>query len=441
MPDNALTAFLDSAPFTPWRDPRSGITSHILGGDHGPRLAAHQQSFYYTNRSLFVGRDAAGRQASLRYWFYCFNPPEGSAAFGRTLGSLDLVTGELRHYPETSFSEASPLLDSLTGDIYWANPDGIRKLSYPDPAAGHPASARSALVARFPASLVAGRQVRRYATHLTLSADRRALGIDTRIGDECFVGQALLDGSGQIEVWEKLSGDHTWNHAQFHPRIPGLLLFAQDFRTDSATGRTRRYQNRMWTIQRGRKAIPVYPENPLSGRSPEEADAYRKTATISHVADLARTLVTDPRAMHGHEWWSADGDHICYIHYQTGIERIPLARAGAPDAATATELVWPHDTVSHAHSNTGGDLLVLDALPPDAPDTHHVRFVNLNTRRTVDIVSRYPAPDPGLRRYHVHPHPQFCADDRLVCYTTTVLGRVDVAFVRVAELIAATENA
>ncbi|AHF92032.1 hypothetical protein OPIT5_19165 [Opitutaceae bacterium TAV5] len=440
MPDTDLTTFLDAPLFTPWRDPCSGITSYILGDGPGRRLAAHQQSFYYTSPSLFVGHDAANSPKPLRYWFYCFNPPEGSAAFGRTLGSLDLVTGKLRHYPETSFSEASPMLDTLTGDIYWANPNGIRKLSHPDPAADNQASAQSALVARFSASLVAGREVRRYATHLTLSADRRALGIDTRIGDECFVGQALLDGSGQIEIWEKLSGDHTWNHGQFHPRIPDLLLFAQDFRTDPVTGQTRRYQNRMWTIRRGQKSIPVYPENPLSNRPPEEAQAYRKTATISHVADLARTVVTDPRAMHGHEWWSADGDHIYYIHYQTGIERIPLARAGAADAAKATELVWPHRTVSHAHASADEKRIVLDALPPDAPDTHHVRFVNLATRRTVDIVSRYPAPDPELRRYHVHPHPQFCADDQLVCYTTTVLGRADVAFVRVAELVSATES-
>jgi hypothetical protein len=69
-----------------------------------------------------------------------------------------------------------------------------------------------------------------------------------------------------------------------------------------------------------------------------------------------------------------------------------------------------------------------------------VTFSNTETGREVDIVSVgcMPEPEGGRRRYHVDPHPRFCADDRYICYTTTVQGRADVAIVPVAELIALT---
>ena len=37
--------------------------------------------------------------------------------------------------------------------------------------------------------------------------------------------------------------------------------------------------------------------------------------------------------------------------------------------------------------------------------------------------------------YHIHPHPQFCGGDRYVCYTTNVLGMVDIAFAPVETLL------
>jgi hypothetical protein len=67
-----------------------------------------------------------------------------------------------------------------------------------------------------------------------------------------------------------------------------------------------------------------------------------------------------------------------------------------------------------------------------------VTFTNTATLRTVAIVPHLPAPGLPRRRYHVHPHPQFCLEDRYICYTTNVLGAVDVAFASVAELIERT---
>ena len=65
-------------------------------------------------------------------------------------------------------------------------------------------------------------------------------------------------------------------------------------------------------------------------------------------------------------------------------------------------------------------------------------FLNRDTGREINVVSDFPLTSLG-NQYHVHPHPQFCAKDELVLYTTTVDGHhADVAICRTAELVAAT---
>jgi hypothetical protein len=99
------------------------------------------------------------------------------------------------------------------------------------------------------------------------------------------------------------------------------------------------------------------------------------------------------------------------------------------------ELVWPHATISHAHSDATDRFLVGDSQPPQDPTDRRVTFRNIDTGREVNLVSYMPDLTGDVLRYHIHCHPRFCLHDRLICYTTTVLGRVDVAFARVADLI------
>ncbi|EIQ01367.1 hypothetical protein OpiT1DRAFT_05943 [Opitutaceae bacterium TAV1] len=423
----AAADFFESPLLTPWTDPESGVTSRLLTPVGTPaeqaRVAPLQQSFYYVNPSLHITPDG-----NARYWFYCAFPPANSAHSGRTLAVAEFATGIIRHYPETAFTEASPMLDHETGEIYWANEQGIwRRTASPDDSPQR--------VAAFPPAITRNRPVRRYATHLTLSPDRRALNIDAGIGPDNPVGQAWLD-DGRIEIWQTLQ--HTYNHGQFNPSPchPGLLLLAQENCVDQKTGEVRYKDNRLWLVRRGdtRGLYPVYPDS----LSSLVGSSYRPVASNSHLETPHAEVRTDPRQMHGHEWWSSDGDYIYYIHYQTGIERTPIATAGTSDARP--ELVWPHRTVSHAHASPCGNYIVLDALPPDAPDTHHVRFVNLRSRRAIDIVSRMPSPPAAFRPYHLHPHPQFCGPrGDYICYTLIrPEGGADVAFVRVSELVAAT---
>jgi hypothetical protein len=42
-------------------------------------------------------------------------------------------------------------------------------------------------------------------------------------------------------------------------------------------------------------------------------------------------------------------------------------------------------------------------------------------------------------RYHIDPHPRFCAQDQWIVFTTTIRGQVDLALVKTADLVARTE--
>ncbi len=374
---DSLAEFLSSPLLREWVDPCSKVRSFLLDGAAAP----FQQSFYFVSPSFTDD----GRY----YWFYCAFPPSGSGNYGRCLGVADFVEGTIRHYPDTQFHDSSPLVDRGTGEVYWCNHLEIWKRG-PKP------EQKPVLVNRFPAEVARQRHLTYLATHLTFSADRRALSLDAQIGRESYVGHIPLDGSPP-EVWKKF--DRRINHVQFSPADPDLQLIAQDYWTDPATGEPGGIDQRMWLLRRGGEPEVLYP----GGGS----------------------------RLQGHEWWSADGRRVWYIHYHHGVEYIDIEK-GRP------ERVWPLQTVSHAHVDAAEEFVVADFLPGDVPEERRVAFLNRSTRREIDIVSHLPLSPQGCDKYHVHPHPQFCWGDRLICYTTTVRGRVDVAFAPVGSLVSCT---
>ena len=396
-----LRAFPEGPLFTPWVDPQSGVQSYLLT----ERVAPLQQSFYFVNPST----SDDGRY----YWFYCAFPPGGNANQGRSLAVADFRDEHIHHFPETTFTDASPVVDTRTGEAYWCAGLEIWKRR-PEP------QAKAEIVNCFPEELARNRRPWRLATHLTFSADRKALNLDVEIGGEWFVGHIPLDG-GKFVLWEKF--DRCYNHAQFSPTDPSLQLIAQDHSVNPLSGETTRYENRLWTIRRGGKAKPIFPARIAAQPCIREGNPH-------YANDVSHTI-TDGRAMLGHEWWGSDGRHIWYVHYGCGIERIQLGQ-------NVPELVWPHPSLSHAHADAAGQWLVADNIPPNDPASHKILFRNLETGREVNIVSRLPEVPRALARYHVHPHPQFCLQDRFICYTTNVRGVVDVAFVQVEELVART---
>lgn len=371
--DDLARALGNGTLFERWVDPRTGVESAILRR----RVAPVQQSFYFTN-SGFTGD---GRYL----WFYCAFPPGGDAYYGRQLGVVDFAEQTVRHFPETQFMDASPFVDPESGEAYWTTGLGIWKRG-PRPAD------QVERVGQFPSELAKDRRPLRIATHLSRSADGASFAIDAEIGNEWFVGDLAIS-NGAFRLWQKFDLCH--NHAQFSPVDPDLLLIAQDGWVDPCTGRRGETSDRIWLVRRGQPAEPLLPQARLSS------------------------------SLRGHEWWSADGRDVWFIDYHEGTARVDIATG-------QRTLVWPAGH-THSHCDRSGRLLVGDINP--GGEQWRVAFFNSETGRELDIVSQLPPLSFPRRAYHVHPHPRFCLDDRYICYTTNVLGTVDIAIVSVQQLL------
>ncbi len=363
--------------FTRWSDPISGVESLILSR----RVAPLQQSFYFTNPSLTDD----GRFL----WLYASFPPGGDAYYGRQLAVIDFAEQTLRHFPETQFMDASPFVDKETGEVYWTTGLEIWKR-------GPLPTDQASRVAIFPADLANNRRPLRIATHLTRSADKKAFAIDALIGADCFLGDLPLDGTAPFRLWQTFST--CYNHAQFSPTDPDLILMAQDGWFDPATGKKGTTEDRIWLLRRGEKPRPACPQAPLS---------------------------SDWR---GHEWWDADGLHVWHIDYKRGTEKVHIHTG-------ERTLVWPSGH-THSHCDRKSQYLVGDISP--IRDQFRIAFFHIKTGKEINIVSELPLLGYPRSTYHIHPHPQFCLNDRYICYTTNVLGTVDVALVSVDQLVART---
>lgn len=364
-----------SGLFTRWQDPNSGAVSFVLTA----QVAPIQLSFYFVNS----GFDISGRYL----WFYCAFPPSGSANQGRLLGVADLDSGELRTFPETQFLDASPLVDPATAEVYWVSGLEVWKR-------GPEAQDRAERVNELPEETARGRLPHRLATHLTFSADKQSLNFDYQIGNEWAVGKLPLDGSPP-QVWQQF--DRCYNHGQFSPTDPEVQLIAQDWWVDPATGERGGIDNRLWLIRRGEQARPIFQNGSASQT---------------------------------HEWWDPDGQHVWFVDYYAGTAKV--------DVLTGERTrVWGSGNC-HSHASRDGCLLVGDIGTYSWKDGCRVACFNVTTSQEVNIVSSLPEPQGGRRRFHIDPHPRFCLNDQLVCYTTTVLGFPTLALIGTEQLLAAT---
>jgi hypothetical protein len=365
----------DPRLFTPVVHPETGVTIYILS----QKVAPVQEAFYFSNESV----SPDGRYL----WFYCAFPPSGTAAQGRTLGVVDFAAGEVRHFPETQFNEASPFVDPANGWVTWGMGAGLYRRG---PAAGDAAQ----LINAIPAERIGARPVPRIATHLTRSCDGRAYFVDAHIGMQYVFGTLPVDG-GPFEEW--YSFERNYNHAQISPTDPNVVLFAQEFHGDPITGLTFPIVDRLWLMRRGEKPRPILRE-PL--------------------------WVT-------HEWWDPDGEHVwCVWGHETWKVRV--------SDGEVEKIPFPHHTW-HSHSSQAGEYIIGDSnngFSRGCPSTVH--FMNRKTGKLVKLVDNPARDDHAGRTYHIDPHPRFNCGDQYVTFTTTVCGEIDLAVASVADLIART---
>ena len=368
----------ESPLFQKWTDPVSGVESYI----RAKRVAPLQKAYYYLNSGLV----ANGRYL----WFECAFPPSP----GRLHAVADILDGTVQVFHETQHAYCDPYVCPESGDMYWATETQVWKRG---PRAGEDA----VLVNSLPADLVRGRKPRLISTHLSLCADGRSVSIDANFGSEWIIGDLPLDGS-DFRLWQ--SFDRCYTHAQFSPTDPDLMLIMQDSWHDPVSGlvNDRADEDRLWLIRRGGRAYQILPNDPLRS------------------------------ANRGHEWWDAGGRHVWFLDYTEGPKQ--GTKKVCLDTGEVT-VVWPRGR-SHSHCDRSGRYFVGDIVKwPD--DAWEVAFYNSVTGVDVPLVKLLP-PCNLRRAYHVHPHPHFCLDDRYICYTTNVLGRVDLALTPVEALLERT---
>ncbi len=360
----------------------TGVESWVLARGAAPV----QQSFYYTHPSF----SDEGRFL----WLGCGFPPLGGKQVRQTLGVVDFVADELRVCADARFTSSRPWIDLATGTAYWCDHYEIWRL-------GPLATDTATRVGAVAPDLIPGR-LEQLATHPTFSADHKSFNLDARIigqdgGVVSYLGDMPVNG-GAFRVWQAFE-DRTCNHALFSPVDPNLQLFAHEYWHDQDRagvpfdGSTP--YHRMWLLRRDGQAEPLL------------------EAPVTHG---------------GHEWWSADGRHIWYLHYGVGVKKVSLA-------TREETLVWAGN-LSHAHASRDGRYLVADRMDNPSNAECNVLFFDTRTGREIEIVNRPPLSANAVRCVHLHPHPQFCLHDRYICYTTWVHDRVDVALVSVEDLIA-----
>jgi hypothetical protein len=361
--------------FTPYTNPETGVTIYIL--TH--KVAPVQEGFYFVNERM---------SADERYlWFYCAFPPSGTAGQGRTLSVVDFQAGEVRHFPETQFNHASPVVDA-SGQIFWCMGETIWRR-------GPGAKDEVMRVNSLPKDLIGNRMVHRLATHLTLSANGKEFFVDAEVGLQYIFGSLPVDG-GDFQFWHRF--DRNYNHAQFSPTDPDLVLFAQENHPDQLTGLRFGIEDRLWIIRRGGQPRPLLP---------------------------TPTRLT-------HEWWDPDSRHAWCIKGREGVWRIDV------ETAEVEQIPWVGGTW-HSHSSKDGMYLIGDANPTfyrGCPST--VNFLNRHTRREVQLVSNPEMPNYAGANYHIDPHPRFTCNEQYVTFTTTIRGEVDLAILPTQSLIERT---
>lgn len=372
--------------FAPWEDPTSGVVSYVLT----ERVAPFQRAMYHTVRST----SDDGRWV----WFSAIFPP--SDRFCLAAACLDGARPRMRlfpHCPLTQFGEhplVAPEGDRATvviGDaLYRQSFDGPPELL-------------------FRLGGIAPGHLYRLCTHLSQSCDGRYYVIDAHIGNAFHI--VLVDcATGEKRLLKRFYHNH--HHALFSPTDPDLILVGQGPWIDPATGERGDEDLRAWIMSvDGTRYDPIMP------------DIYQR-------GPLAAV----------HEFWQPNG-RVGWCSMREGVFDADIHE---PPNRRERVRIWSRG-MTHAHGNSDSTLFCGDTNPyswrPDTPCG--VYFYNRTTGRDVAIAAGlpYPAAIPlcERRKYHFDPHPFFSSDGRHVIYTTTVSGRLDIAYAPIADLRKATE--
>jgi hypothetical protein len=359
--------------FESWRDPSSDVESFILS----KRVAPVQQSFYFTNSSVSPDENWL--------WFYASFPPNLQRMLGAV--SLDPENPEIKLFPQAGFTCASPMVGSESDAALYCMGNSVHKVHLDD---------STQVVCTVPEEFIGKRHFSRIATHLTLSADGKYLLLDGDLGNFWWVGLGDM-ATGEVKILKEFGHHH--NHAMFSPTDPKLFVIPEDWWHDKSSGRHFPYDHRLWLMDIDQNRYEVV--------RPKDWDS-------GHTANAS------------HEWWSKDG-MLCWNDYECGTYECD------PYTLEARH-VWKRP-LCHAHCSSDRRLWCADESPYKWDEKPlELLFFDRDSKAEIQIVSAMPKPPLPRNMYHLDPHPQFSPNDSWVVYTTTVLGKVDVALAPVNKL-------
>ena len=380
-----------SRHFTQHIDPQSGMKYAVLS----THVAPIQQGFYFVN---------SGYSDDGRYlWFYCAFPP----AAGHSLGVVDFLTDEVRHFPDTKGS--GWFIDPQTGNAYWGCSQGIFMRT------PHPED-KPVQIAKLP-EFCRKAGVSGAGTHLTFTPDRKEIVADLQTPFGSSIGSFDI-ATGEYTEWYRTKPGVHYNHVQVCPTNKDLCMAANEYTFDPKIG----------------DYVPP----------PRENGIYPRLQLIGR--DGSRTMLPPVRDYATHEWWAPNGKSVYYCNNQI-IARNPLD--GSEGELICDVPIEGGAGVWHAFCTQDEKYFILDGSWPYGELSwwrgceSMVRFYNAETKKIVSLITRNPivngwSPE-NPSTYHIDSHPRFVLNDTLVTFTTTMQGRVDLGVAEVQQLIDATK--
>jgi hypothetical protein len=371
--------------FKPWKDPKSKITSFILH----KRVAPVQKTFYFTNPCF----SPDGRYC----WFQAAWPPAATY----TLAMADLYARKLYHYPAAQLGGRPCVDDERKGCYFTYGP----AIYFQGARAEKPEK-----VVEIPPEVIEHRRLGGIASHLVKNADGTRFALSGSLGAQWFVGYAdIKRKKTRFLHWF----DRCYDHEQYSPTDPHLILFTQDWWRDWKTGKYNKMMNRMWLVRdTGGKPRALIPDEEWG------------------VGNCAH-----------HEWWSPTGK---WVYYCDNVYRpndpINVLRATCVKRVNIKtlkqEVVWDNE-VTHAHCDVSEEHFVGDLYSYlwRAKVLAQVRYYNARTGKEIQICSGMPPLENIAQSFPDDPHPCISPKGDFVVYTTTVRGRVDIAVTPMAEIL------
>ncbi len=365
-------------------EPGSGVVSYILE----TRVAANQQSLYFTQKSMTED----GR-------FIVFDISGGERGNRKSFAVADLLNDEVR---PLEIRGSIPFLDTETALLYWFEPGGFYRLNLRDAARG-----KERLCGIPPQLTAEGSNVMSYATHVTLTPDRRRVFMDARVDDR-FI-QGMLDiQTGQFEKWGEESV--CVNHGQVNPVNARLALCAHETKWVTADKVEHRIQN----------VDGVYPRLLLV-----EPDGKRR-------------MIPPMNNYATHEHWADDGQGFYYCS-GTGKEYGVIYY----DLATGQQQRVAPVRAAHATMTRDRRYFTYDCSvgPWYRGCAWQVGFYNAETKKEIFLYAERPAFNTQDKpsKLHPDPHPQFvCGDRYIICTINRGDGRMDLSITPVAPLVEKT---